>query len=455
VIAAILAMAGALCLVFGARADPAPAAARPAAAAPRLATPLWSPRRAPMVLVSAVTAANLQRQLSGILAPFDSCVTVDGPGGAVATIGPGRALAGASTQKLLVAAASLGVLGASHRFETRAVTNAALHDGTLDGDLTIVGGGDPVLSTSSAPSTATAPNTPLSDLADAIVRAGVRRIDGALLADDSRYDRARAVADWKANYVTEGDVGALGALIVNGGRGDDGIAAADPALDAVQQLATLLSARGVELSGGASDPGRATSVGGRVLARVASPPLDQIVEQMLTVSNDETAELLTRELGVARARDGTTAAGTRVIVSELSRLGVPMARVVLHDGSGLAPDNRITCASLLGVVALGAQPRFSAILDGLPVAGRTGTLAGRFGGTTLVGRLRAKTGHIDDVVGLAGVVGSRLSRAERFAFLANGNFSTATGESLQDQTGEAIGRYLDEPDPRNLVPAPR
>jgi serine-type D-Ala-D-Ala carboxypeptidase/endopeptidase (penicillin-binding protein 4) len=447
-------MAGALCLAFGARAVPSQATARPAAVAPRLATPLWSPRRAPMVLVSAVTAANLQHQLSGILAPFGSCVAVDGPGGPVARIRPDRALAGASTQKLLVAAAALGVLGTSHRFETRAVTDASLHDGTLDGDLTIVGGGDPMLSTSSVPSTAAAPNTPLSGLADAIVRAGVRRIDGALLADDSRYDRARAVADWKPNYVTEGDVGALGALIVNGGRGDNGIAAADPALDTVQQLASLLSARGVEISGGVSDPGRATNVGGREVARVASPPLDQIVEQMLTVSNDETAELLTRELGVARAGRGTTAAGTREIVAELTRLGVPMEGVVLHDGSGLAPDNRITCASLLGVVALGAQPRFSAVVDGLPIAGRTGTLAGRFGGTTLVGRLRAKTGHIDGVVGLAGVVGAHPRRAERFAFLANGNFSTATGESLQDQTGEAIGRYLDEPDPRNLVPAP-
>ena len=44
---------------------------------------------------------------------------------------------------------------------------------------------------------------------------------------------------------------------------------------------------------------------------------------MLTVSNDETAELLTRELGVARARTGSTAAGTRVIRQVLARLGVP------------------------------------------------------------------------------------------------------------------------------------
>ena len=74
---------------------------------------------------------------------------------------------------------------------------------------------------------------------------------------------------------------------------------------------------------------------------------------MLTASNDETAELLTRELGVVRGGGGTTAAGRRAIPAVLARSGVPVAGVVLHDGSGLAPDNRITCASLLGVVGLG------------------------------------------------------------------------------------------------------
>ena len=192
------------------------------------------------------------------------------------------------------------MLGAHHHFDTRAVTTARLHNGTLAGDLTIVGGGDPMLTTSDVPSTAEVPNTPLSSLADAIVRAGIHRIDGALVADDSRYDRERAVPAWKPNYVTEGDVGALGALIVNGGRGENGIASPDPALDTVQQLATMLSARGVTIANGATDPGHAVAGAPREIARVSSPPLDEIVDQMLTVSNDETAELLTRELGVVR-----------------------------------------------------------------------------------------------------------------------------------------------------------
>ena len=184
---------------------------------------------------------------------------------------------------------------------------------------------------------------------------------------------------------------------------------------------------------------------------------------MLTASNDETAELLTREVGRVRADVGTTAAGTLEIPAVLPTLGVPVRGVVLHDGSGLAPDDRITCASLLGVVSLATQARFSPITQGLPVAGQSGTLAGRLVGTPLAGRLRAKTGHIDGVVGLAGFVDaatpaghpSRDDQLIRFAFLANGNFSTAAGETLQDQIAETIGDYLDAPNPVDLVPAPR
>jgi D-alanyl-D-alanine carboxypeptidase/D-alanyl-D-alanine-endopeptidase (penicillin-binding protein 4) len=414
------------------------------------------------VLQAAASASDLQHLLAGILAPTEGCFTVDGSAGQAASLERNRPLAGASTQKLLVAAAAIGVLGSRHRFVTRATTSAPLHAGTLDGDLVIVGGGDPMLTTSSAPSTAAAPNTSLAELADEIVKAGVRRINGALVADDTRYDRARAVPDWKAVYVAEGDVGALGALIVNGGRGKSGIAAADPALDVVQQLATLLAARGVRIANGAIDPGRSAR-SGRELARVTSPPLGEIVEQMLTVSNDETAELLTRELGVDRAHAGSTLAGARVIPTVLAALGVPVSGVILHDGSGLAPDNRITCASLSGVVALGMQPKYSAILDGLPIAAQSGTLFGRFGGTALAGKLRAKTGHIDGVVGLAGIIEAANAPKHppgdpaniRFSFLANSDFSTSAGETLQDRVAEAIGGYLDAPAAPNLVPAPR
>jgi D-alanyl-D-alanine carboxypeptidase/D-alanyl-D-alanine-endopeptidase (penicillin-binding protein 4) len=218
----------------------------------------------------------------------------------------------------------------------------------------------------------------------------------------------------------------------------------------VQALASLLAARGVEISGGATDPARSAPAGARQIARVTSAPLAEIVGELLTDSNNETAELLTREIGVRRAHDGTTEAGVRAIPTVLARLGVPVAGVDLRDGSGLAHENRITCGALMGVLALGARPRLHALLDGLAVADRTGTLAGRFAGTPLVDRLRAKTGHIKGVVGLAGFI----APGARFAFLANGDFSTDTGELLQDRIATAIDTYLDASGPTGLVPPP-
>jgi D-alanyl-D-alanine carboxypeptidase/D-alanyl-D-alanine-endopeptidase (penicillin-binding protein 4) len=374
--------------------------------------------------------------------------------GPLAGINPARPLAGASTQKLLVAAAALSVLGPTHRFATRVVSDAAIQGSEVTGDLIVVGGGDPVLTTASDPSP---PATRLSDLADAIVRAGIRRIDGALVADDSRYDRERAVPDWTPSETAEGAAGALGALVVNDGYASGtNTPASDPALDTVQQLAELLAARDVEISQGARDAGTTTTPDVHEIARVESPPLSAIVEQMLTMSNNETAELLTRELGVARGDGGTTAAGTQVVRTVLAQLGAPVAGLDLHDGSGLAPTDRVTCDALLAVIELAARPAFGAIDRGLAIASRTGTLALRYAGTPLAGRLRAKTGHINGVVGLAGVMGGEgPSAGPRFAFVANGTFSTDEGALLQDEIAATIGAYPDAPTASALVPAPR
>ena len=449
-IAVLLAIAGAACLAWSARADSEPAAASASAPGPALATPLWSPRRVPGVFVTAAAAADLRRALPGIVAPYASCVTVAGPDGPVAGFDERAPLAGASTQKLLVAAAALALMGPSYRFTTRAVTTAPLNDGVLAGDLVIVGGGDPMLTTATAPRTPQAPVTRLADLADAIVAAGVHRIDGTLVADDSRYERDRVVAAWTPADDPGADIGALGALVSDGGHTPDGFASTDPALDTVQALASLLQARGVTIAGGAADPARAAPAAARAIARVTSAPLTDIVGEMLTDSNNETAELLTREIGYRRAHDGSTEAGVRAIRGVLARLGVPVAGVHLVDGSGLAHEDRITCGTLMGVLALAARPQLHAIGDGLAVASRTGTLAGRFAGSPLVDRLRAKTGHITGVVGLAGFI----APGARFAFVANGDFSTDTGELLQDRVATAIGTYLDASGPPGLVPPP-
>ena len=211
----------------------------------------------------------------------------------------------------------------------------------------------------------------------------------------------------------------------------------------------MLAARGVaDRRAARPTPAARAAANAREIAHVESPPLAQIVEQMLTVSNDETAELLTREIGVvAHAGAAPTAAGTHEIPVVLAGLGGTRRRSwSLHDGSGLAPDDRITCAALSGVVALGdaAEVR-GASIDGLAIAGQhrnAGRPARR--NRSLYGRLRAKTGHIDGVVGLAGVIDRRRGPAfRRLRVHRQRRLLDDGGRKPAGQIAEAIGSYLD------------
>jgi D-alanyl-D-alanine carboxypeptidase/D-alanyl-D-alanine-endopeptidase (penicillin-binding protein 4) len=410
----------------------------------------------PGLVRDAAGAALLEATLRGVLAPYDACVRVATTPLAV-RVDDGRARAPASTIKLLTGAAAIERLGADHTFTTRAVAAGPIVDGTVTGDLVLVGGGDPVLSSApyeaylrSVPRHATDPVTRLDDLADALVAAGVRRVDGSVLGDDSRHDDLRVLPGWKPDYLDDGDVARLSALTVDDGDAafPGHTAAPDPATHAAAVLRDLLAARGVTVTGGA---GRGVAPRGAVdLASVTSPPLSAIVSGMLTSSDNQTAELLVRELAVASGGPGTTDAGTAVVREVASTL-VDADDLVVLDGSGLSPGSRVTCGALLAVVqrALG-DPELAPLVEGLPVAGRTGTLATRFEGNALDGRLRAKTGQIAGVVALAGVVDDPEPRA--FALLVGGGLSVETGQDVQGAVATLVDRFPSVPD--DAVPAP-
>ena len=139
-------------------------------------------------------------------------------------------------------------------------------------------------------------------------------------------------------------------------------------------------------------------------------------------------------------------------VDTLRRLRIPHPGIDIHDGSGLAPNDRVACPTLLAVVDLSRRPKYAAIVQGLPVAGQSGTLALRFVGDPLAGVLHAKTGSIDGVVGLAGTVDA--GDHPRFAFIANGNFSVGTGAALQAAIAHLVAEYPESVDTKALVPAP-
>jgi serine-type D-Ala-D-Ala carboxypeptidase/endopeptidase (penicillin-binding protein 4) len=435
----------------------APAASDPSdTAAP--GTPAWSARRVPQPIVDAVGAQRLQSALDATTAGTDTCFLVDEGGAPLASHNGDAPLIPASTQKLLTASVVLSVLGPQTTLDTRAVAAQAPQDGTVE-QLFLVGGGDPLLMTpdvqalrDQVPELKGSPTTSLAALADSIVAAGVKRIPKGVVGDDSRYEDLRYLPGWKDSYRTEGQVGPLGALTVNGGFSalqPRPVPVSDPAVYAAQRLTELLQDRGVDVGKSAA---RAVAPQGAVeIAKVSSPPLADVVGEEISTSDNLASELLVREIGLKLAQQGTTAAGTQAILTKLAELGVPTTNATMLDGSGLDRGNRATCAELLAAFELGQRPEFAALWNGLAVAGEKGTLVDQIG-DDLTGKVRGKTGSLDGVTGLVGIVDVR--RPVRFAFLANGPFTERGGIDLRGQVARVISTFPDAPPADELVPLP-
>ncbi len=344
------------------------------------------------------------------------------------------ALTPASTNKLATSVAALTVLGPRARFTTRVVRGAAA------GDIVLVGGGDPTLAAglpraSDYPQPAT-----LAALAVSTARAlrASRTTKVRLGYDTSLFTGPSVAPGWSPSYVSTGDVTPVSALEVDQGRltaagrpedADDPAnfrpRSANSAADAARAFASFLAAQGIGVAGGLR-PERAAP-GAAQLAQVKSPPLADIVEWMLIESNNDIAEALARQVAIATKRPASFSGGAAAVRATLRRLGAA-AGIYPVDGSGLSPEDRITPDALARLISLAASPRYPqlrAVITGLPVAGFSGTLSAaenRFDtklSAPAAGLVRAKTGTLDNVRALAGMVVDKDSQVLSFAFMIN------------------------------------
>ena len=402
---------------------------------PQLITPMIDYRRAPARVASVSDDNQFSMEMDQLYAFVgeQSCAAVAVDGRIVSTKNVTVPVIPASTHKLLVAAVALEVLGPEYRFST-SVTAPPAVEGVVDGDVHLVGGGDPLLTSDDYPigddRYPAFNTTSLGALADAVVAAGITSIRGSILGDGSRYDDEHVNPTW-APGIGYADAGPIDALVANDGRtlGRTG-RQRDPATTAARELARLLAVRGVGISNG-SDAG-AVPEGEPVIASVQSAPLTDVVTEMLTTSDNDTAEMLLKELGFADSGVGSLAAGLNVVDRTLRTWNVPMEGVRLADASGLSSDNRLTCAAVLAVLDRGAATLPAA----MAVAGRTGTLAGEFVGSAVEGRLVAKTGTLGnppvdvdppEVKGLAGYLPTDTGQLMSFVLLLN-----APGVAIED-----------------------
>jgi serine-type D-Ala-D-Ala carboxypeptidase/endopeptidase (penicillin-binding protein 4) len=152
------------------------------------------------------------------------------------------------------------------------------------------------------------------------------------------------------------------------------------------------------------------------LAARRSPPISDLVTSMMKVSQNQYAEVLWKLAG-----------GRPALLNVLETWGIGRDSYFAADGSGLSRYNYITSDALVSVLQrMHTDPRhrerFTATL---PVAGHEGPLAKRLAGSMAHGKVRGKTGTVDNVRSIAGYVTTADGETLVFSIIAN-NFHGPT-----------------------------
>ncbi|WP_371156249.1 D-alanyl-D-alanine carboxypeptidase/D-alanyl-D-alanine-endopeptidase [Jannaschia sp. 2305UL9-9] len=402
-------------------------------------------------LARSAPAANRLVEEAGLGGRVGFVVADARTGEVLETYNPIRPLPPASSAKALTALYALETLGADHRFVTRLIATGPVSGGRVNGDLVLVGGGDPALDTDG-----------LHDLAVAARAAGITSVSGRfLVADgalpvferidrsqpeyvgynpavgglnlnfnrvhfqwqragssygidmDARTDRFRPavtssrmqIADRSLpvyTYARDGDVDAWtvarGQL---GGSGSRWLPVRNPALYAGDVMRTMLRSNGIVVDA-ARHVGSVPS--GTEVARVQSAPLDRIARNMLRFSTNLTAEVLGLSASQARGQSVRTLNASADAMSAWLQERTGARKPDFDDHSGLNGTTRITAADMVtALTARGAAPRLRPVMRELTIEGDVRI------------PVQAKTGTLNFVSALVGYFQARGGRELAFA----------------------------------------
>jgi len=353
-----------------------------------------------------IDAAMTDERLIG--AGVGMSLWIEGYGEVIAR-NPDLRLRPASLQKLLTAMTALEVIGPSTELATVVATTGLAAGGVLDGDIYLVGGGDPLLASGGEHS--------LQTLAAAVRQAGVVRVTGRVVVDETRYDGLRTVRAWGGMPVPTW-VGSLSPLLVdrNAYRADWPFIA-NPGIANGGLFVTALDNAGVIVAGDVANG--ATPDGAASITSLRSAPVAALVAEMLTESDNTIAEILVKEIGYRTSGVGSTAAGVRAMATTAEALCLSRS-ILQQDGSGLSHGNARSARDWRRLLqAAQGRPWWDELVAGLAIAGETGTLEHRFLDTAAAGNLRAKTGSIDGLRSLCGVMATAGGRRVFFAAIVD------------------------------------
>lgn len=333
----------------------------------------------------------------------------------------------ASNMKIVTLAVAAERLGWDFSYDTSLVATGPIENGVLEGDLVVVGSGDPTIVRREGAVSV------FERWADELAAAGIHAIGGRLIGDDNAFDDEPLGAGWAWDYLAFGYAAPTGALQFNedaaqlvvtpaARAGDpaavrldspesgltidnhavtapDGVAGeidlrrlpgsgrlrvsgtiplgSAPIVRAVSvdnptdyfagALAATLAARGIVVRGGAIDidalPGPPDLGAARPLATFRSAPLAEMAGVMMKVSQNLYAETLLKTVA-ARVGEPTVEGGRKVVREVLAGWGIAPESVVPADGSGLSRYNYVTAAALVTILErMHCDPRHQAAFE--------------------------------------------------------------------------------------------
>ena len=389
----------------------------------------------------------------------------------------------ASVLKVVTAAAALEHLGTGYRWRTRLTSAAAVTGEVLDGDLVIEPGGDPTWARDRFPDGAAEPLAALAEQirAHGIVRVGGDLVVDASRFPGRPHPLDRGFGDLPYRHGTPPaplavdeatitvrvapgpSIGAParvqapdGVTVINltttVGRDRHGAGTLDflpvwgtdtlllrgeyplseppfvvpvsdpaPALRAARRLRAALDEAGVAVDGGVRVQRAGAAAGDRatLLAELRSPPLDDLLDPILTNSHNWYADTLALTLGLEVAGSGRFDDGVEVIADFAADLpddgALAPGDLSIRDGSGLSTANLVTPAAVVRVLAHAAgRPWGGRLLDALARPGE-GTLAA----WPRLPRIAAKTGTLRHTVALAGILDPDSETPVFFCYFVN------------------------------------
>jgi D-alanyl-D-alanine carboxypeptidase/D-alanyl-D-alanine-endopeptidase (penicillin-binding protein 4) len=357
----------------------------------------------------------------------------------------GKLFMPASNEKLLTGAAALAQLGPDFRFVTRFATNGTVHDSTLDGDLIVIGRGDPTFSDSMR--TGDYRNV-FRDMADSLRARGIRRVRGSLRRAGDVFPDSTYGYGWQVDDLSTPSGAVIDELFVNEGllpanrlraAGDTAagpIVIRDPAAAFLTAFADALAERHIALGGSADARVPLPDSALHPIFELRSVPLSLILPRMLKPSQNQIAEILFKTLALEKTGVGTADSARRVVERQLIAWGALPDGFAVRDGSGMSRHDYIAPETIVRVLdAMRTRADFQTWYDALPVAGVDGTLSTRMNGTAAERNVHAKTGTVDKSRSLSGYVTTADGRMLMFSFLCN-NFSVPNREV--DRVQEAM-----------------